>query len=141
MLRCLSLFSGLGSFDLAAEAAGFETAAFYEIDPFCRSVLHTHWSDVPIYHEVKEVTYDRLERDGLLPIDLIYGGPPCQGASLAGKRRGERDSRWLWPEFLRVVGEIRPRGCGKESGRDSLSYPSPGMGRHSRNTGRGGLSL
>ena len=108
-MRCLSLFSGIGGIDLAAQAVGFEIAAFCEIDPFCRSILHQHWPDVPLYSDVKEVSYDRLERDGRLPIDLVYGGVPCQPASLAGKRQGSRDERWLWPEFLRVVGELRPR--------------------------------
>jgi site-specific DNA-cytosine methylase len=115
MLRYLSLFSGIGGMDLAAAACGFEIVAFCEIDPFCRSVLQTHWPTVPIYLDVKEVTYEQLDRDGLLPIDLISGGPPCQPASLAGQRRGQQDDRWLWPQFLRVVGEVRPRWCVAEN--------------------------
>src|SRR5579871_5723749 len=82
-MRCLSLFSGIGGIDLAAVACGFEIAAFCEIDPFCCAVLSTHWPHVPIYHDVKEVSYARLERDGCLPIDCLYGGPPCQPTSLA----------------------------------------------------------
>ncbi len=114
-MRCLSLFSGIGGIDLAAQAVGFEVVAFCESDPFCRAVLSTHWPHIPIYHEVKEVSYARLQRDGRLPIDLVFGGPPCQPASLAGKRRGARDERWLWPELLRVVGELRPRWCVAEN--------------------------
>jgi DNA (cytosine-5)-methyltransferase 1 len=111
MLRCLSLFSGIGGFDLAASAVGFQIVAFCEIDPFCQAVLHRHWPDVPLYPDVKEVSYAQLAQDGRLPIDLIYGGVPCQPSSLAGRRKGSRDSRWLWPEYLRVVGEVRPPWC------------------------------
>src|SRR5207244_2296547 len=42
-------------------------------------------------------------------IDLVHGGPPCQPASAAGKRAGSSDSRWRWPEFLRIIGELQPR--------------------------------
>ncbi|MGB8347693.1 MAG: DNA (cytosine-5-)-methyltransferase [Ktedonobacteraceae bacterium] len=114
-MRCLSLFSGIGGIDLAAQAVGFEIVAFCEIDPFCRSILHQHWPDVLLYSDVKEVSYEQLERDGRLPIDLVYGGVPCQPASLAGKRQGSRDERWLWPQFLRVVSEVRPRWCVAEN--------------------------
>jgi DNA (cytosine-5)-methyltransferase 1 len=115
MLRCLSLFSGIGGFDLAATACGFEIAAFCEIDPFCQAVLRTHWPDIPLYGDIKEISYARLAQDGLLPIELVYGGVPCQPASLAGKRQGSHDARWLWPQFLRVVGEVRPRWCVAEN--------------------------
>lgn len=75
-----------------------------EIDPFCFGVLQKHWPDVPKFRDIRELTGDELE-----PVDLIAGGFPCQPISLAGRKQGEDDSRWLWPEFARIVRRLRPR--------------------------------
>lgn len=92
-----------GGLDLAAEAAGIEIAAMCEIEPFCRMVLRKHWPEMPIFHDICEVRGDEFGR-----VDIIFGGFPCQPVSVAGKQRGEEDSRWLWPEFARVVSTARP---------------------------------
>jgi DNA (cytosine-5)-methyltransferase 1 len=106
-LRVLSLFSGIGGIDLGLErTGGFRTMAFCEVDPFCREVLAHHWPGVPIHDEVRRLTSDSL--GGLQP-DAIVGGFPCQPHSVAGKRQGQADERHLWPEFARLVREIRPR--------------------------------
>ena len=75
-----------------------------EFNPFCRDVLAKHWPDVQRFNDVREVGAHNLE-----PVDVICGGYPCQPFSLAGKRGGEHDPRHLWPEFSRILRELRPR--------------------------------
>jgi DNA (cytosine-5)-methyltransferase 1 len=108
-LRVLSLFAGIGGFDLGLErTGGFETVAFCEIDPFCRRVLAKHWPEVPCYHDVRKLTAERLAADGIA-VDVICGGFPCQDVSLAGQRGGLTAERsGLWAEYFRLVREIRP---------------------------------
>lgn len=99
-----SLFSGIGGFDLGLQRAGMEIAWQVEIDPFCCKVLEKHWPEVKRYGDIKAVNGAELE-----PVDLICGGFPCQPFSCAGKQRGKEDDRYLWPEMLRIIKEIRPR--------------------------------
>lgn len=108
--KVLSLFAGIGGFDLGLErTGGFKTVAFCEIDPFCRRVLAKHWPDVPCYEDVRELTADRLRAAGIEP-DCIVGGFPCQDISEAGQRAGLIGERsGLWREFARLVGDLRPR--------------------------------
>jgi DNA (cytosine-5)-methyltransferase 1 len=109
-MKVLDLFSGIGGFSLGLErTGGFETAAFCEIDPFCRRVLAKHWPEVPCYEDVRELTGARLAADGIA-VDVICGGFPCQDVSFAGKRAGLEGARsGLWGEYRRVIGEVRPR--------------------------------
>jgi DNA (cytosine-5)-methyltransferase 1 len=108
-LRVLSLFAGIGGFDLGLErTGGFETVAFCEIDPFCRRVLAKHWPGVPCYDDVRTLTAERLGSDGI-EIDVIAGGFPCQDISNAGKRAGlDGERSGLWQEYARLIGELRP---------------------------------
>ena len=98
-----SLFSGIGGFDLGLERAGMRCAWQVEIDSFCQKVLKKHWPDVPKYEDVRYVG-----KHNLASVDLIAGGFPCQPHSYAGKRRGAADDRNLWPEYLRIIEELRP---------------------------------
>lgn len=100
-----SLFSGIGGFDLAAEWMGWNNAFNCEINPFCRKVLAYHFPDAKQYEDVK--TTDFTVHRG--HIDVLTGGFPCQPFSLAGKRKGSDDNRYLWPEMLRAIREIEPR--------------------------------
>jgi DNA (cytosine-5)-methyltransferase 1 len=105
MLRVLDLFSGIGGFSLGLErTGGFETVAFCEYEKFPRSILKKHWPDVPCFPDVR--TLKGSDIDG--PVDVICGGYPCQPFSTAGQRRGKEDDRHLWPEFSRLVDELRP---------------------------------
>jgi DNA (cytosine-5)-methyltransferase 1 len=106
-MRFLSLFAGIGGFDLGLERAGMQCAGQCEIDDFCLRVLEKHWPDVPRFKDIRTLTGD-LVRERCGRIDLVCGGVPCQPASCAGKRQGAADDRWLWPDFLRVVRAAEP---------------------------------
>ena len=125
-LRVLSLFAGIGGFDLGLERTnGFRAAAFCEIDPFCQRVLANHWPKVPIYDDVRTLSAGRLIADGIA-IDCIVGGFPCQDISIAGLRRGikEGSRSGLWSEFSRLISEIRPKFVIVENVSGLLSGPS-----------------
>ena len=108
-LRHLDLCSGIGGFSLGLEATGgVKTVAFCEREAYPQAILKQHWPDVPCYKDVKELTYDQLQADGLVPIDLLTAGYPCQPFSIAGKQRGTDDPRHLWPDIFRLVKECRP---------------------------------
>ena len=109
-LKILDLFSGIGGFSIGLERTGnFETVAFCEIDKFCTLLLQKHWKGTKIYNDVKEITKERLEADGVQLPDIITGGFPCQPFSVAGKQKGTSDDRHLWPEMFRIIQEFTPR--------------------------------
>lgn len=110
-MNVLDLFSGIGGFSLGLERAGMRTVAFCEIEPFCRKVLAKHWPNVKQYTDVRTLTAEQLRADGIT-VDVICGGFPCQPFSISGEghgaRLGKSDDRYLWPEYLRIIEELRP---------------------------------
>jgi DNA (cytosine-5)-methyltransferase 1 len=113
----LDLFSGIGGFSLGLERAGMRTAAFCEIDPYCRQVLERHWPGMPIHDDIRKL--DGSQYAGT--VDVVCGGYPCQPFSTAGKQLGEEDPRHLWPEMRRIIREARPRWVIAENVRGHVS--------------------
>lgn len=117
-----SLFSGVGGFDLAAEWMGWENLFHCEINEWCQKVLRFHFP--------KSIQYDDITRTDFTPwrgkVDVLTGGFPCQPFSTAGKRRGAEDDRYLWPEMLRAIREIRPAWVIGENVAGILSMVQPG---------------
>jgi DNA (cytosine-5)-methyltransferase 1 len=115
-MKHISLFSGIGGFDLAAEWAGWTNVASCEINPFGRRHLAYYWPHAYHHDDIKTLTGEKIQHeaqkrygpdwraDGV----ILSGGFPCQPYSLAGKRLGKEDERHLWPEMLRVIREIQP---------------------------------
>lgn len=100
-----SLFSGIGGFDLAARNCGIQNVFQVEIDEFCQKVLEKNFPETTKHRDIKQ--FDGTEYYGT--IDIISGGFPCQPFSVAGKRKGTSDDRFLWGEMLRIISEIKPR--------------------------------
>lgn len=117
-----SLFSGVGGFDLAAEWAGWTNMFNCDIDPFCRRVLAYHFPNAVQYEDIR--TTDFTVWRGR--IDVLTAGFPCQPFSVAGKRKGTDDDRYLWPEVPRAIREIRPRWVVGENVRGFVNW-SEGM--------------
>ena len=117
-----SLFSGVGGFDLAAEWMGWENLFHCEINEWCQKVLRFHFP--------KSIQYEDITRTDFTPwrgkVDVLTGGFPCQPFSTAGKRRGAEDDRYLWPEMLRAIREIRPAWVIGENVAGITSMVQPG---------------
>jgi len=104
MLKVLDLFSGIGGFSLGLESTGhFKTIAFVEKDKFCQKVLQKNFKNIPIEGDIRNVKGEKYKAD------VVTGGFPCQPFSVAGKRKGTDDDRYLWDETIRVVRECKPK--------------------------------
>jgi DNA (cytosine-5)-methyltransferase 1 len=109
----LDLFSGIAGLSLSAEWTGdIETVCFCDNNKFSQQLLALRYPNIPIIGDIHEVTKEKLITLGVMgdgrPIDIICGGFPCQPFSVAGNQRGKEDNRYLWPEMLRIISEIRP---------------------------------
>ena len=131
-LTHIDLFSGIGGFALAADKIfGNIEHVFCDNEPFAQEVLKKHWPESYIYSDIRTLTADtererhlhgqpekqsakselKAQRQSVADFHspfLLTGGFPCQPFSQAGRRRGEKDDRFLWPEMLRVIREFSP---------------------------------
>ncbi len=127
----IDLFSGIGGFTLAGEWAGFKTIVFCEKEEFCQKILQKRFGAVITNSKhLRKLQSERGKQKkrgwiGNRPIlvpeirdfdgtkwrgaTLLTGGFPCQPFSVAGKRRGKEDDRYLWPQMRRIISEAKPR--------------------------------
>lgn len=112
----ISIFSGIGGFEIAAEMVGWTNAASCEINDFGNKVLQYHFPNTYHHRDVKTLTYKIINEELTKRFGsnwraggvILSGGFPCQGFSVAGLRAGTDDDRYLWPEYLRLIEEINP---------------------------------
>ena len=104
-MKYISLFTGIGGFDLGFDLVGMQCALQVEKDKNAQFVLNNRWTNVPKLEDVRNVTTETA-----LAVDLICGGFPCQDVSVAGKREGLAGERsGLWFEFRRIIDELKPK--------------------------------
>lgn len=113
-----SLFSGIGGFDLAAEWSGFTNVFNCEWEEFPRKVLKHHFPKADQHGDIKQFNATQYNER----VDILSGGFPCQPFSVAGKRKGTEDERYLWKEMLRVIGECNPRWVVGENVRGLVNW-------------------
>ena len=119
-LKLLDLFSGIGGFSYAAEkiVGGYKTTQFVEIDPYCQSVLHKNFPNIPIHDDIKTFKAKKGQ------FDVLTAGFPCQDLSVAGRQKGigEGTRSGLFYEIIRLLGEIQPKFVLFENVRNLLSH-------------------
>ena len=101
-----SLCTGYGGLDLAAEhvLGPLHHTWHAEIDPHASKVLAHHWPTTPNLGDLTTVDWTTVP-----PVDVLTAGYPCQPLSLAGRRAGMTDERWIWDDVIRAVRDLRPR--------------------------------
>lgn len=117
-----SLFSGIGGFDLAAEWVGWKNVFHCEINEFCAQILKYHFPNAYHYEDIKTTDFTKWRGK----INVLSGGFPCQPFSLAGRRKGAEDDRYLWPQMLRAIQEIKPDWVVGENVAGIISMVQPG---------------
>lgn len=117
-----SLFSGIGGFDLAAEWVGWKNVFHCEINEFCAQILKYHFPNADHYEDIKTTDFTKWRGK----INVLSGGFPCQPFSLAGRRKGAEDDRYLWPQMLRAIQEIKPDWVVGENVAGIITMVQPG---------------
>ena len=113
-MRELSLFTGAGGGLLGTHhLLGWETVGYVEIDDYCQRVIKQRIADgllpeAPIFGDIRAFISEGYAASYTGMVDVVTAGFPCQPFSLEGKRRGEDDSRNMWPQTIKTIGIVRP---------------------------------
>lgn len=99
-----SLFSGIGGAEVAASMMGWQNLFHCEIQEFPRKVLDYWFPNSESYEDITKTNFQKWHGK----VDVLTGGFPCQPFSVAGKRKGADDNRYLWPQMLRAIRQIQP---------------------------------
>lgn len=102
-IKHASLFSGIGAPELAAFWLGWQNVFHCEISEFCKTILNYWYPNSIGYENIKTTDFKKWKGK----IDVLTGGFPCQPFSVAGKRKGAEDNRYLWTEMLRAIRQIQ----------------------------------
>jgi DNA (cytosine-5)-methyltransferase 1 len=109
-MKAVSLFAGVGGFDLALSQEGVDVVAAVEIDRHARTVLKRHFPTTQLLEDINDVTGEQLFRFGFEPDGIIVGGFPCQDLSVGGKRKGLTGARsGLFWEICRLLDETQAK--------------------------------
>ena len=117
-----SLFSGIGAAELAARWMGWDNLFHCEVDGFCNRILNYWFPESKAYEDIRKTDFTPWRGR----VGVLTGGFPCQPFSLAGSRKGAEDDRYLFPEMLRAVSEIRPSWVVGENVAGLITMVQPG---------------
>ena len=129
MSTFVSLFAGVGGFDLGLERSGHTCVGQVEIDKHAQKILKKHWPDVPLHDDVTTAIEWAKEIDLIGKVDIVCGGFPCQDVSVAGKRAGIAGASNLGVGNFELydfpAGDVAPTLTALRS-RDTLTYLGSG---------------
>jgi DNA (cytosine-5)-methyltransferase 1 len=118
--RAVSLFSGCGGFCEGARLAGFDVSAAVEWDRFAVETYEHNFPEVPLFRgdihyflnpEADAWTKEASRFEGVddSNIDMVFGGPPCQGYSQIGTRLLDDPRNELYLQYVRILKTLKPR--------------------------------
>lgn len=103
LMKAISLYSGMDGFSYAAQLLGIEVVAHIEIETVFDEHYKRHWPNAKRFYDAGSVDPQAIPN-----AELIFGGEPCQGNSIAGNRKGKADDRYQWPNYFRIIQAKRP---------------------------------
>lgn len=109
----VSLFAGCGGFCEGVESSGIEVRVAVEMDKFAAETYRLNFPSTPLFegdvHDFLTPETDHIKQYRLQQVDLVFGGPPCQGFSQIGARKLDDERNELYKEYARVVAKLRPK--------------------------------